>query len=67
MQPSGRTLVVDLDGTLIRTDLLFELFWSACGRRLDAPLHAGRALLGGRAALKSRLAELGEVDVARLP
>lgn len=65
--PDARTLVVDLDGTLIATDLLHETFWSAVAR---SPWAVGAALAGlakGRAALKAALVERGEIDVAALP
>lgn len=62
------TLAVDLDGTLIRTDVLFESFWRAFAADPVAPLRALVALLrGGRSGLKHRLAALGPVDVAHLP
>ncbi len=65
---AARTLVVDLDGTLIRSDLLVESFWAVASRRGGlVALGACRALLQGRAALKARLAEIGPVDVAGLP
>ena len=61
-------LAVDLDGTLLRTDLLHESFWAALARHWWAPVAAVQALAGqGRPGLKRRLAELGPVDVARLP
>ncbi|OWU86725.1 prenyltransferase [Oceanicola sp. 22II-s10i] len=60
-------LVCDLDGSLIRTDLLFETFWSAFSARWTAPLPATLALLRGRAALKAHLAGRGDIDVSRLP
>ena len=60
-------LVVDLDGTLIRSDLLLESFWSALGRHWTTPLHAAVRLSQGRAALKRYLAEQGPVDPAALP
>lgn len=62
-----RTLVVDLDGTLVQSDMLFETFWSACSRRWTAPFHALRSLAGGRAALKHHLSQDGAVDVSSLP
>lgn len=43
-------LVVDLDGTLLRSDMLFESFWSAFGRDWRSPFLAVAAaglLLGG--------------------
>ncbi len=64
---TGRTLVVDLDGTLIRTDLLFETFWSALGRNWMTPVTALRSLLRGRAALKQRMSEVGPLEVGSLP
>lgn len=60
-------LVVDLDGTLIRSDMLFESFWSAVSQRWTAPFGAAQALMGGRAALKQRLSQEGAVDVTSLP
>lgn len=63
----ARVLAVDLDGTLLRSDMLFETFWSAFARDWRTPFQAGRALLAGKAQLKQYLANNGEVDVALLP
>jgi 4-hydroxybenzoate polyprenyltransferase len=60
-------LVVDLDGTLLKSDMLFETFWSACGRNWKSPFLAARALFRGRAALKRHLAEGESIDVTGLP
>jgi len=60
-------LVVDLDGTLIRSDMLHETFWSAFGRDWRSPFRAVVALAGGRAALKAHLAQQARVDPASLP
>jgi len=60
-------LAVDLDGTLIRTDLQYEAFWSAFGRKWTVPLVALGLLRQGRPKLKQRLAELSRIDVAVLP
>lgn len=60
-------LVVDLDGTLLRSDLLQE---SALRLLHTAPLQALCIpvwLLAGKAALKRRIAERVEVDVTTLP
>ncbi|WP_242511851.1 hypothetical protein [Rhodobaculum claviforme] len=51
-----KTLVVDLDGTLVRTDTLHEAFWAALGKDWRAPFGALAALAQGRAALKRHLA-----------
>ncbi|MBL0373699.1 UbiA family prenyltransferase [Rhizobium sp. KVB221] len=61
-------MVVDLDGTLTRTDLLFETFWSALSKQqLSVVPIAARSLIEGRAALKRNLAKLGPIDVTHLP
>lgn len=60
-------LVVDLDGTLLRSDLLVEtglLLARDDPRQLLSPL---RWLARGKAALKHELAKRTEVDVATLP
>lgn len=61
------TLAVDLDGTLVKTDLLFETFWSALSARWQNIVPAVQAFSQGRAPFKRRLEELGPVDVASLP
>jgi 4-hydroxybenzoate polyprenyltransferase/phosphoserine phosphatase len=60
-------IVVDLDGTLIRTDMLHE---SALRVMRDKPLHILRIpfwLTRGKAFLKSRLASHTDFDPASLP
>ncbi len=61
------TLAVDLDGTLVRSDLAYEAFWSAFARNWTVPFVALLRLAGGRPALKWRLAALSSVNVATLP
>lgn len=61
------TLVVDLDETLIRTDSLYEAFWSACAAKWYTPLVATSAVVRGPLALKNALARIANVDAARLP
>ncbi|MDZ7709904.1 MAG: hypothetical protein U5K36_07470 [Roseovarius sp.] len=60
-------LVVDLDGTLIRSDSLFECFWAALSESGRTIPVCFRALGRGRAALKHDLAALCPLDVAHLP
>lgn len=60
-------LVVDLDGTLLRSDMLYESFWTAFGRDWTVALTAVRTLGHGRAALKQRLAETARLEPATLP
>jgi 4-hydroxybenzoate polyprenyltransferase/phosphoserine phosphatase len=59
-------LCVDLDGTLIPTDLLAESLVSSFGRR-DTALRLAGWLLRGRAHLKHRLAERSTIDPRTLP
>jgi len=67
MTDSRPVLVIDLDGTLIRSDMLYETFWSAFARDWRTPLRAVAGLLHGKAALKARMAALGVPDPATLP
>ncbi len=60
-------LVVDLDGTLLRSDMLYECLWSAMSCNGWSTLRALARLGDGRAQLKSSLAELSDVDVTTLP
>lgn len=60
-------LVVDLDGTLLRSDMLYESFWSALGRDWRSPFRASAALKQGRAELKQYLSSVAKVDVTTLP
>lgn len=60
-------LCVDLDGTLIRSDLLIE---SALGLARRNPLNIfrfGAWLLRGKAAMKREIASRSEIDVSLLP
>ena len=65
--PGPGLLVVDLDGTLVRTDLLYETFWAALSRRWLNAVPVLQALTRGRAVLKRRLGELGTVAADELP
>ncbi len=60
-------LMVDVDNTLLKTDLLQESFWAALGRHPVLCLLAGFTLFFKRPALKRRLAELAELEVSLLP
>ena len=60
-------LVVDLDGTLIRSDLLVESFLALLGADPLAALRALGALRRGKAAFKAALADAAVIDVATLP
>ena len=75
-QPVARTtdgkdmllpLVVDLDGTLIKSDLLYESFWRAMAQKPASAISFVSRLMQGRAALKAHLSELVMIDPATLP
>lgn len=64
----GMTLVVDVDGTLIKSNLLIESALKFVKQSPLAILWMVRWLLfGGKARLKSRIAEQVELDIAHLP
>jgi 4-hydroxybenzoate polyprenyltransferase len=60
-------LYVDLDGTLIASDLLWESLVALARRRPLDLLCLPRWLLGGKAAFKACVAKRGSVDVRTLP
>lgn len=62
----GPPLVVDLDGTLIRTDLLVESFFCEIGGAPRSVLALARVVPGGKAAIKHHLGG-ADLDVGRLP
>lgn len=53
-------LVLDIDGTLLRTDLLHETLWAAIGRNLLATLAILLTCWMAPARLKRRLRRIGE-------
>lgn len=60
-------LVVDLDGTLIRTDLLIETGLGTLGEKPREIIPAMRALMQGKAALKGFFAGHVTIDPKTLP
>jgi hypothetical protein len=58
---------VDLDGTLVRSDLLIESFLGLLKKRPWLTFVAPFWLLGGKAALKQRIASRSDLDVESLP
>ncbi|SDI37257.1 UbiA family prenyltransferase [Pseudomonas panipatensis] len=60
-------LVIDLDGTLIHSDLLLESGLSFLKRHPLQALSPLRWLASGKANLKSRLAKIAPLDVSVLP
>lgn len=64
---SQRPLVLDVDGTFLRTDMLLECFWAGMGQAPIATLKASFKQLGNRAALKAELARIAPLRVDLLP
>jgi len=60
-------LCVDLDGSLVKTDTLWESVWYAIRSTPWKFLRACLTLLDGRAAFKRRLAEIAPIHVQQLP
>jgi 4-hydroxybenzoate polyprenyltransferase len=65
--PRARPLVVDLDGTLVASDLLIETALSELGRRPGALVDILAALARGKVALTQRLAAAADFDPSLLP
>lgn len=60
-------LVVDLDGTLLKSDMLYESFWSAFGKNFLSPFESLLKLISGKASFKSYLYSEADIDVSSLP
>ena len=60
-------LVVDLDGTLLKSDMLHESFWSAIVRNWRSIFLSFVALGRGKAALKNYLSSEADIDITSLP
>lgn len=65
--PPEPPLVLDVDGTLLRTDLLYETFWAALGAHPAAALHSLARYWRAPARLKHALLSIARPDVALLP
>jgi 4-hydroxybenzoate polyprenyltransferase len=64
---SSLPLVIDLDGTLLKTDLLYESFFGAIAAGNAKPVCFACEFCRGRAALKQHLAGECTLDYATLP
>lgn len=60
-------LVLDVDGTLLRTDLLFENFWAGLGQNPLATIKATFKHFGNPAALKQELVNVAELRTDLMP
>jgi 4-hydroxybenzoate polyprenyltransferase len=62
-----KPLVVDLDGTLVRSDLLVESAFAHLGHDPLRVVGLLSAVRGGKAAVKAEIAAKTEIDVSHLP
>ena len=62
-----KPFVLDVDGTFLRTDMLFETFWAAMGQDPITALRTTARHFSDRARLKAELAGLGPVRVDLMP
>lgn len=60
-------LVLDVDGTFLRTDLLFESFWAGLGTAPLATLKATLTNFSRPAALKAELAQIADLRMDLMP
>ncbi|MEM9583413.1 MAG: UbiA family prenyltransferase [Pseudomonadota bacterium] len=67
MLGKSKPLVLDVDGTFLRTDMLFESFWAGMGRDPMATLRIVKSTFGDKAALKAQLADLARPRVDLMP
>jgi 4-hydroxybenzoate polyprenyltransferase len=67
LSPETIPLVVDLDGTLLETDLLYESYFDSFLNGAKHHLQVARQLFSGKAILKRYLAEQSDLDYATLP
>lgn len=63
----SRPLCVDLDGTLVKSDTLFDAFCQLVHRRPSELWRVPSWLAGGKARLKIEVAKRAPLDVLRLP
>jgi len=63
----AKPLVLDVDGTFLRTDMLFECFWAGLGKDPFAVIGASLRYFTKPAVLKRRLAEIAQIRTDLLP
>lgn len=67
MMPKTKPLILDVDGTFLKTDMLLESFWHALGHQPMACLRICFANLGNKARLKQELAAIADLRTDLLP
>ncbi len=64
---TNKPLVLDVDGTLLRTDMLLECFWAGLGKDPGKTLRTSLRYLGNRARMKAELARIAQLRTDLLP
>ena len=67
MKTSDIILVVDLNGTLIKTDIFQEAFWSSFSKDWKTPFKVINLLSNDKVKIKENLDNLSEIDIRLLP
>ncbi|WP_439118113.1 UbiA family prenyltransferase [Nereida ignava] len=65
--PDPKPLVLDIDGTFIKSDMLFEAFWAGLGKDPIAVIKLSARHFTRPAVLKSKLAQVAEIRTDLLP
>lgn len=60
-------LVVDLDGALLKSDIVYENFWSAFSKDWRVPILSVSAFIRGKTELRSYLISGAEINISTLP
>lgn len=63
----SKPLVLDVDGTFLKTDMLFECFWAGLGNNPTETLRASAKHITKPAVLKAKLVELADLRTDLLP
>ena len=63
----NKPLVLDVDGTFLRTDMLFECFWAGLGKNPFGTLRAALSHFRHPQVLKRRLADIAGLNIDLLP
>lgn len=64
---SDKPLVLDVDGTFLKTDILFECFWAGLGKDPIRVLKTSALYMTNPARLKAELAEIAQLRTDLLP
>ncbi len=67
MSDKNIPLVVDVDGSLLKSNLLLETLWAALGKDFFATVWLVITSLSSRAKLKRKLSELAKLDISLQP